>query len=111
MTPAAKTELLVLSGKGIRFGITGHYGTFHEAPTFNAALAAARVQLAAGHTRAFVAIRIEAAVIDGIGDGIEKELVRFEVYPDRVALVPDDQGGLSNEQRVKVLALPKKRLL
>lgn len=68
-------------------------------------------KLAAGHARAFVAIRIETAIIDGIGDGTERELVRFEVYPDRVALVPDGQGGLSDEQKAKMLALPKKGLL
>ena len=107
-TPA---ELLVLSGHGIRFGVPGHYGLFDETPTFHGAVEAARANLAKGHARAFVAIRIEAAVIDGIGDGTDRELVRFEIYPDRVALVPIDQGGLSDEQKAKALALPKKDLL
>ena len=105
------TELLVLSGHGIRFGVPGHYGLFDETPTFSGAVKAARAKLAQGHARAFVAIRIEAAVIDGIGDGTDRELVRFEIYPDRVALVPIDQGGLSDEQKAKALALPKKGLL
>jgi hypothetical protein len=108
---ATATELLVLSGHGIRFGVPGHYGLFDETPTMEAAIKASRAKLAAGHARAFVAIRIEAKVIDGIGDGTERELVRFEVYPDRVALVPDNQGGLSDEQKAKALALPKKGLL
>ena len=108
---AVPGELLVLSGRGIRVGVLGHYGLFDETPDLAAAIKAARVKLAEGHARAFVAIRIEAAVIDGIGDGTERELVRFEIYPDRVALVPADQGGLSNEQKAKALALPRKGLL
>lgn len=108
---ATPTELLVLSGRGIRVGLVGHYGLFDEAPTLDAAVRAARAKLADGHARTFVAIRIEAKVIDGIGDGTERELVRFEVYPDRVALVPPNQGGLSDEQKAKALALPKKGLL
>jgi hypothetical protein len=108
---APKTELLVLSGMGLRFGVPGHYGTFDATQTFDAALTAARAQLAAGHARAFVAIRIEAKAIDSLGTGTERELVRFEVYPDRVVLVPDDQGGLSDEQREKALALSGKGLV
>jgi hypothetical protein len=104
-------EVLVLSGRGIRFGVPGHYGLFEETPTLEAAIAIARRNLAEGHACACVAIRIEAKLIDGIGDGTERELVRFEVYPDRVALVPRGQGGLSDEQAAKVLALPKKGLL
>lgn len=110
--PAPKLpELLVVSGRGIRIGVVGHYGLFDETPTFAAAVEAARGKLAAGHACATVAIRIEAKLIDGIGDGTDKELVRFDVYPDRVALVPADQGGLSEAQEKKVLALPKKGLL
>lgn len=110
--PAPKpVELLVLSGRGIRVGLVGHYGLFNEALTFDGAVKVARERLAAGHARAFVAIRIEAALIDGIGDGTERELVRFEIYPDRVALVPTNQGGLSDEQKAKAHALPKKGLL
>jgi hypothetical protein len=109
--PPPPVELLVLSGRGIRFGVPGHYGLFEETPTLEAAIAAARRNLANGHACACVAIRIEAKLIDGIGDGIECELVRFEVYPDRVTLVPKGQGGLSDEQMAKVLALPKKDLL
>lgn len=105
------TELLVLEGRGIRNGVIGHYGLFDETPTLAAAISAAREKLANGHARAFVAIRIEARVIDGIGDGTERELVRFEVYPDRVALVPAGQGGLSDAQAAKVHFLPKKGLL
>ena len=105
------TELLVLSGRGIRFGVPGHYGLFDETATFDAAVEAARAKLARGSARAFVAIRIEAEVIDGIGDGIERELACFEIYPDRVALVPPNQGGLSDEQKAKAHTLPKKDLL
>ena len=108
---ATPTELLVLSGHGIRFGVPGHYGLFEETPTLEAAIARARENLAKGHACACVAIRIEAKLIDGIGDGTDRELVRFEVYPDRVALVPRGQGGLSEAQEAKVLALPKKDLL
>ena len=108
-TAPRKQELLVLSGKGIRTGVIGHYGLFDETPNLAAAIAVAREKLAAGHARTFVAIRIEADLINGIGDGTEKELVRFEVYPDRVVLVPNNQGGLSDEQKDKVFELPKRR--
>lgn len=108
---ATPTELLVLTGPGLRFGVPGHYGLFDETPTFYAAVEAARGKLASGSARAFVAIRIEVAVINGIGYGTERELVRFEIYPDRVALVPAGQGGLSDEQKAKAHALPKKDLL
>ena len=103
-------ELLVLSGRGIRYAVPGHYGEGDEFHLFSSAIEVARAKLAAGG-RAFVAIRIEATVIDGIGDGTDRELVRFEVYPDRVALVPPNQGGLSDEQKAKALALPRKGLL
>jgi hypothetical protein len=101
-------ELLVLSGHGIRVGVLGHYGLFDATPDLATAIKAARAKLAEGHACAFVAYRIEAKVIGGIGDGTERELVRFEVYPDRVALVPPNQGGLSEAQATKVRALPKK---
>jgi hypothetical protein len=112
-TISVPTELLVLSGRGIRFGVPSHYGLFDETPTFEAAVKTARAYIAKhnGNTRGFVAIRIEAEVIDGIGEGTERELVRFEVYPDRVALVPADQGGLSDAQASKVSALPRRGLL
>jgi hypothetical protein len=108
---AIPTELLVLSGFGIRFGVPGPYGLFDEAASFAEAVSVARAKLVKGSMRAFVAIRIEAKVIDGIGDGTERELVRFEIYPDRVALVPAYQGGLSDEQKAKAHELPKKGLL
>lgn len=104
-------ELLVLSGRGVRVGVLGHYGLFDETPDLAAAIKVARAKLAEGHARAFVAYRIEAAVIDGIGDGTDRELARFEIYHDRVALVPVNQGGLSDEQKAKALALPRKDLL
>ena len=103
-------ELLVLSGSGIRYAVPGHYGEGDEYHLFSSALADARSKLAAGHARAFVAIRIQAQVIGGIGDGTDRELARFEVYVDRVALVPPGQGGLSDEQKAIALALPKRRL-
>lgn len=104
-------ELLVLSGRGIRCGVTGHYGTFDACSTFGEAVTFARTKLAAGHTRAFVAIRIEAEVIDGDVNGTDHEFARFEVFADRVVLVPSGQGGLSDEQRAKALGLLKKGLL
>lgn len=103
------TALLVLEGRGIHIGVVGDYGLFEETSTFAAAVTIARDQLARGHVRAFVAIRIEAALVGGIGDGTECELVRFEVYPDRVVQVPDGQGGLSDEQKAKIHELPKQR--
>jgi hypothetical protein len=108
---ATATELLVLSGHGLRYAVPEHYGSGDEFHLFSSALVAAREKLAAGHARAFVTIRIAAEVIDGIGSGIDRELARFEVYRDRVALVPLEQGGLGDEQKAKILALPKKGLL
>ena len=107
----ALVELLVLSGKGLRTGVVGPYGVFDETVDLRRAIWNARERLIAGHARAFVAIRIEAKTIDGFGDGTDRELVRFEVYPDRVVLVPERQGGLSDEQKAKALKLPTKGLL
>jgi hypothetical protein len=104
-------ELLVLSGRGIRFGVPGHYGLFEETPTLEAAIGKAREHLATGHANACVAIRIEAKLIDGIGDGTDREFARFEVYPDRVVLVPKGQGGLTKDQETKARALRKDGLL
>lgn len=104
-------ELLVLSGHGIRYAVPGHYGEGDEFHLFSSALVAARLKLAAGHPRAFVAIRISAEVINGIGSGTDRELARFEVYEGCVALVPPDQGGLSDAQKASALALPRKGLL
>ena len=110
--PTTKNELLVLSGLGIRYAVIGSYGTSDgEYHRFDEALTVAREKLRTGHARSFLALRIAAEVINGIGEGTDRELVRFEVYPDRVALVPTGQGGLSDEQKAKTLALPKKRLL
>lgn len=109
------TELLVVSGRGVRWVLTRHYGVYTEYPSSQDAIEAAREQLAAGHARAFVAIRIEAEVIDGILDmggesradnSTDRELARFEVFVDRLVLVPPCQGGLSDAQNAKVLALP-----
>ena len=47
-------------------------------------------------------------MINGIGSGTDCELRRF-VFGDRVALVPTEQGGLSDGQRSSVLALPVQR--
>lgn len=109
---APSEQLLVLSKRGVRTGVIGHYGLFDEHPTLEAAIAAARDKLASGSALAFVAIRIEAAYAHDkatrIGDGIECELARFEVYPDRVVLVPGAQGGLTDEQKAAAHALSKK---
>jgi hypothetical protein len=109
--PPDMDKLHVLSGPGLRFTVPEHYGSGDEFYIFSSALSAARLKLAAGHARAFVTIRIAAEIIEGIGNGIDRELARFEVYADRVVLVPPGQGGLSDEQKAKVLALPKKRFL
>lgn len=106
-----RSTLLVLSHRGVRIGVVGHYGLFDEVPTFKDAVHHCRAKLANGHARSFVAIRVEAAVIDGFGDGVDRELARFEAYPDRVVLVPPDQGGLDDTQKARVHALPKGQLL
>jgi len=99
-------ELLVLHKQGLRWGIPGHYGLFEEHPSFEAALAAARGKLAAGHARQFVVLRIEARTLNTApAIGTHRALVSFEIYPDRVVLVPPDKGGMSDEQRDQVLAL------
>lgn len=109
--------LHVVSGSGIRVGIVGHYGTLELFTTFEAAVHEARRRLAVSQAkahqvyRACVAFRIEAVTIGGLGSGTETELARFEVYADRVTLVPPGQGGLSDAQRAKVHALPMKGLL
>ena len=100
-------ELLVLSGLGLRFSVPVHDGVGDEWQTFKAAVDAARAKLHAGHARAFVAIRIAAEVVDGTCEGTDRELARFEVYGDRVVLVPDGQGGLTDAQKDRVMELPK----
>jgi hypothetical protein len=107
------TELLVVAGRGVRWVLLRPYG-YSEYPSFQDAIKAARERLSAGYARAFVAIRIEAEIVDGILDmggesrtdnNTDRELARFEVFPDRLILVPPTQGGLSDAQTAKVLAL------
>jgi len=111
---SAPAELLVVAGCGIRWVLLRPYG-YSEYPSFQDAIKAAQERLSAGHARAFVALRIEAEVIDGILDmggesrdnnSTDRELARFEVFPDRLVLVPPTQGGLNEAQTAKVLALP-----
>lgn len=81
-----------------------------EYATFEEALAAAREEQRplswGGHTRAWVMLRQSARFAGGneIASGSEHELLRYEVYPDRVALCHEGTGGMSFEQRADVLA-------
>lgn len=59
----------------------------------------------AGHaprySREFVALRQKCtyAPQEGVASGNDRELLRWEVFPECVVLVPDGQGGLTDEQR------------
>lgn len=98
----------------VRFTVPGHYGDQAVGgraawPDFAAAVAAARSTIkrfdypgqTPDHTysRAFVALRIT-------GKGRDREALRWEVYSDRIVLVPSDQGGLSDEQAAATIADP-----
>jgi hypothetical protein len=105
------SELLILARTGLRVGVLDHFGIFDEFVTFNDALRAARKRIANGQLQVMISIRIDADIINGLGCGTDRELMRFEVYFDRVTLVPSDQGGLTDDQRDSVRALSSKELL
>lgn len=112
-------EILIPKLGAVRWTVPGSYGDQKIGGnwswvTFDQAVAAARSEIHRfdypgqnpDHTysRAFVALRVEADCVGGImGCGTDREILRFEVFRDRVALVPQGQGGLSDEQKAQVL--------
>lgn len=83
---------------------------FPEYPSFAAAIVGARERQRplpwGGHTREFVALRQRStyAPPQRPGSGADRELLRWEVFPSCVVLVPEGAGGLSEAQRDAVLA-------
>ena len=111
MSSIHKDKLLMPKPGGVRWTVPGSYGDQKIAgkwswPTFDEAVAAARSEISRidypgqtpdhAFTRAFVALRAEADIVSDYGT--DCEIMRFEVFQDRVVLVPENQGGLSDEQ-------------
>lgn len=105
----------VVNVEGVRFTVPGCYGDqeiggHRSWPDFAGAVAAARSTIKRfdypgvkpDHTfsRAFVALRVSSkyAQVVNMTSGIDREVLRWEVFRDRVVIVPSGQGGLSNEQ-------------
>jgi hypothetical protein len=102
-----------------RFVVTGHYGTEREVSgrtwwrSLWEAVDAARGATPA-YARSFVDLRADVRWHRESSDaavGADLVLLRFEVLPDRVVLVPRGQGGLTDEQRDQsaVVALAERR--
>lgn len=102
----------------IYWTVPSHYSSGEEFGTFEEAVAAARAGQVeftypgqgenggdlVTRSRACVALRQSCryAPQTGVGTGNDCEILRWEVYPDRVALVPEGQGGLTDEQATDV---------
>ncbi len=103
------TDLLILTGTGLRFTVPGlgaygqeidgrrHWDNFTDA--VKAAQSTIRRIDYAGHhgyTRACIDVRVNATAGD-------YPILRFEVFRDRVVVVPHGQGGLTDEQKTEAL--------
>lgn len=93
----------------IYWTVPGHYSSGDEFATFAEAVAHARakqeridipqIEREPRWSRAFVTLRQSCRYASGgIGIGNDAEILRWEVYQDRVALVPTGQGGMTAEQ-------------
>jgi hypothetical protein len=93
----------------IYWTVPAHYTSGEEFSTFEDAFAHARatqvridipqIESEPRWSRACVALRQTCRYAPGgISVGNDCEILRWEVYPDRVALVPKGQGGLTTEQ-------------
>lgn len=93
----------------IYWTVPGHYSPGDEFSTFEEAVEHARAQQVRidipqiesepRWSRECVALRQSCRYAPkGIGSGQDAEVLRWEVYPDRVALVPAGQGGLNTKQ-------------
>jgi hypothetical protein len=98
----------------IYWTVPGNYSPGPEFATFEEAVAAARekqqridipqIESEPRWSRACVALRQSCRYAPiGTASGNDSEILRWEVYPDRVALVPKGQGGLSTEQAQEVI--------
>lgn len=107
----ADKDIEIVSREGIRFVVPGHYGGQEidgqsSWPSFASAVTAARstIRVISGidplhNTRAFVTLRMGAVYANG--GGCDREVLRWEVFHDRVVMVPADQGGLSDDQKTR----------
>lgn len=93
----------------IYWTVPGNYSPGEEFSTFEEAVAHARakqvridipqIESEPRWSRVSVALRQSCRyAAGGIGIGNDCEILRWEVYPDRVALVPEGQGGMTAEQ-------------
>lgn len=108
MTNADTTQPIQVVER-IYWTMPGYYSSGDEFSTFEEAVAFARakqvridipqIESEPRWSRTFVALRQSCRYASGgIGIGNDAEILRWEVYPDRVALVPEGQGGMSTEQ-------------
>ncbi len=107
------TDLLILTGTGLRFTVPGlgaygqeidgrrHWDNFADA--VKAAQSTIRridypglVPERHDYTRACIDVRVNATAGD-------YPILRFEVFRDRVVVVPHGQGGLTDEQKAEAL--------
>lgn len=92
--------------------VCSSYGIGDEYPSFEAAVEAARAGIqefnygldTVNYSRAFVALRQKSnypADRESPASGIDHELRRWEAFLDRTVLIPEGQGGLTDEQRAR----------
>lgn len=98
------TKVSVTTEACVRFSVPEHYTSGPEFDNFAEAVAYARKTPG----RSCVAMR-QHWTVPGENGSRDSEILRWEVYPDRVVLVPKGQGGLSDEQAeaAKACHLPK----
>lgn len=111
-----RSPVEIVAREGVRFTVPGPYGDQKiggrwSRPSFEEAVAAARstirrIEYPGQHpdhvyTRACVALRMSTdyAEIFEHSSGTDSERLRWEVFRDRVVLVPPEQGGLTDEQK------------
>lgn len=114
-------QVEIVKTDGVRFTVPGHYGDREiDGRTswldFASAVAAARstirqfdhrgVSICPTISRAFVALRMSSrnAMVDVGTVGSDREVIRWEVFRDRVVLIPSGQGGLTAEQHAVAFA-------
>lgn len=105
----------IVASEGVRFTAPGSYGDQEIGGVrswldFASAVAAARSTIKRfdypgskpdhAFSRAFVALRVSSkyAQVVSMTSGVDREVMRWEVFRDRVVIVPPGQGGLSAEQ-------------
>lgn len=107
-TTQAPIEAMVNVVRRVYWTVCGTYSKGEEFETFEAAVEAAREKIetfdypsGSRDSRAFVALRQDAryAPQATASSGCDCELLRWEVFRDRVVQTPSGKGGLTDAQR------------